>query len=31
LIAAKKIDLLPGLVVELDSLAGHQPAFLWRA
>ena len=31
LIAAEKIDLPPGLVVELHPLARHQPAFLCRA
>jgi hypothetical protein len=31
LIAAEKIDLSPGLVVELHPLTGHQLAFLWRA
>ena len=31
LIAAEKIDLSPGLVVELHPFAGLQLAFLWRA
>src|SRR5277367_2499769 len=31
LIAAEKIDLPPGLLVELHALARHQPAFLCRA
>src|ERR1700730_3195420 len=31
LIAAEKIDLSPGLLVELHPLARHQPAFLCRA
>ena len=31
LIAAKKIERSPSLVVELHPFAGHQLAFLWRA
>ena len=31
LIATEKIDLSPGLVVQLHPLAGHQLAFFWRA